>query len=183
MLVAAGPAGIRLQEVAAKAGLSHPTVLHHFGSREGLIEAVVARALESLHASLVATVATAPQGPEKVAELFERGFETLKDGGHARAIFWLALAGDDRAFDQLNLKALAEAVHAVRLGEHAARGYRKAPTFEDTYFSVLLPALALLSLSIMEGADAGGRNDPCGSTRFRAWLSRLVHGHLEAEAR
>src|SRR5260221_641713 len=32
-LVASGPAAIRLQEVAADVGVSHPTVLHHFGNR------------------------------------------------------------------------------------------------------------------------------------------------------
>ena len=37
-LGATGPGGIRLQEVAADVGVSHSTVLHHFGSREGLVE-------------------------------------------------------------------------------------------------------------------------------------------------
>ncbi|MGH7329781.1 MAG: TetR/AcrR family transcriptional regulator, partial [Polyangiaceae bacterium] len=36
-LVRVGPSGIRLQEVAKDAGVSHPTVLHHFGSRELLV--------------------------------------------------------------------------------------------------------------------------------------------------
>ena len=39
-LKASGPASIRLQDVAAEAGISHPAVLHHFGSREGLVQAV-----------------------------------------------------------------------------------------------------------------------------------------------
>src|SRR5271165_2303383 len=75
LLVASGPAGIRLQEVAADVGVSHPTVLHHFGSREGLLEAVVARALESLHAGLLAAVQTSPPGSDKVEALLERVFE------------------------------------------------------------------------------------------------------------
>src|SRR5580700_10941169 len=66
LLVVAGPAGIRLQEVARDVGVSHPTVLHHFGSREGLIEAVVVRALDSLHAVLVAAVREAPDKPGQV---------------------------------------------------------------------------------------------------------------------
>src|SRR5580693_3024846 len=60
-LVADGPGAIRLQEVAKDVGVSHPTVLHHFGSREGLVEAVVARALDSLHGGLLAAVQTAPK--------------------------------------------------------------------------------------------------------------------------
>src|SRR5271165_5143251 len=65
-LVASGPAGIRLQEVAADVGVSHPTVLHHFGSREGLIEAVVVRALDSLHAGLLAAMNASPQGADQL---------------------------------------------------------------------------------------------------------------------
>ena len=41
-LVDGGPEAIRLQEIAADAGISHPAILHHFGSREGLVEAMVA---------------------------------------------------------------------------------------------------------------------------------------------
>src|SRR6478736_553059 len=46
-LVHVGPSGIRLQEVAADAGVSHPTVLHHFGSREALVQAVIVRAFQA----------------------------------------------------------------------------------------------------------------------------------------
>src|SRR4051794_653604 len=88
-LVASGPAGIRLQEVAADVGVSHPTVLHHFGSREGLVEAVVARALDSLRAGLVAAVRASPNGPEEVGPLLDAVFDTLVRGGHARAFLWL----------------------------------------------------------------------------------------------
>src|ERR1700684_519738 len=92
-LVAAGPGAIRLQEVAADVGVSHPTVLHHFGSREGLIEAVVVRALVSLDAVLLATMRTAPEPPEKVEAMLGGVFDALTTGGHGRAFLWLALSG------------------------------------------------------------------------------------------
>src|SRR5271170_456178 len=87
-LVASGPAGIRLQEVAADVGLSHPTVLHHFGSREGLVEAVVARALDSLHVGLLQAVRGSVRGPEQVAALLDGCFEALGSRGHGRAFLW-----------------------------------------------------------------------------------------------
>src|SRR5277367_2216454 len=92
-LVAGGPGAIRLQEVAADVGVSHPTVLHHFGSREGLVEAVVVRALDSLRAGLLAAVQDAPKGRDQVAAMLESVHEALLEGGHARAFFWLALSG------------------------------------------------------------------------------------------
>jgi len=48
----AGPAGLRLQEVAEIAGVSHPTILHHFESREGLVRAVHLRSLAHLRDTL-----------------------------------------------------------------------------------------------------------------------------------
>src|ERR1700730_12948685 len=47
-LLGGGPEAIRLQEIAADAGISHPAILHHFGSREGLVEAMVPRGIGKL---------------------------------------------------------------------------------------------------------------------------------------
>ena len=43
VIVKVGPAGLRISAVAKGAKMAHPNVLHHFGSREGLISAVAER--------------------------------------------------------------------------------------------------------------------------------------------
>ena len=194
LLVASGPSGIRLQEVAADVGVSHPTVLHHFGSREGLVKAVVARALDSLHSGLLAAVKASPEGSDQVAGLLDTVFETLVDGGHARAFLWLALSGYEPTMQQLHVRSLAEAVHEVRRTRRAQAGQagqakksvKPLPAFEDTYFTILLPALALLAMSVTvrPKGKAGARgaveaDDVREARRFRAWLGRLIHDHLE----
>jgi AcrR family transcriptional regulator len=176
-LVASGPAGIRLQEVAADVGLSHPTVLHHFGSREGLVEAVVARALDSLHAGLLEAVRSSARGPEQVTAILDGCFEALGRRGHGRAFLWLALSGYAPTMEALRIEGLARAVHAVRV--ELRRGQEPEPTFEDTYFTVLLPALALLAMSVTGSGDADEENQPCSPKRFRAWLAQRIHRHLE----
>src|SRR5262249_22912893 len=40
-----GPDGVRLQQIASDVGVSHPAILHHFESFEGLIQQVVQRAV------------------------------------------------------------------------------------------------------------------------------------------
>ena len=40
LIASTGPEGLRLQDIAAAAGISHPLILHHFGSREGLVRAL-----------------------------------------------------------------------------------------------------------------------------------------------
>jgi len=173
-LVEGGPGAIRLQEVASDVGVSHPTVLHHFGSREGLIEAVVGRALDSLRAVLVEAVRSSSPAddPRQVEAMLDRVFDAL-ESGHGRAFLWLALSGYAPTVDELHVRAVADAVHEVRKERCKAMG-KRVPPAEDTYFTVLLPALALLSLSVI-----GHEDDPQGPARFRAWLARLIHSHLK----
>lgn len=175
-LVEGGPAGIRLQEVATDVGVSHPAVLHHFGSREALVEAVVARALDSLNQSIVGAIGTEEPDPDRVAYFLGRVSKALVKDGHARAFLWLALSGYEPAVNE-RIRRLAEVVHEHRRQKRAANTPpRPMPPFEDTYFTMLLPALALMTLSVIDGSDD---DKPLGPRRFRAWLGRLMHHHLE----
>lgn len=177
-LVEGGPAGIRLQEVATDVGVSHPAVLHHFGSREALVEAVVARALDSLNQSIVGAIGTEEPDPDRVAYFLGRVSAALVKEGHARAFLWLALSGYEPAVNE-RIRRLAEVVHEQRRQKRAATAHspgRPMPPFEDTYFTMLLPALALMTLSVIDGSDD---DKPLGPRRFRAWLGRLMHHHLE----
>jgi AcrR family transcriptional regulator len=170
-----GPSGIRLQDVAKVVGVSHPTVLHHFGSREGLIEAVVARSLETIQRGLFDAVQSEP-GSEGIAQLLDQVAAQMKDAGRARTFLWLALAGYGPGLQALQLKPLAELVHEVRRTKRA--GKKRLPPFEDSWFSVVLPGLALLSLSVLEERGVPADFDVA---RFRAWLAKLVHRHLESD--
>ncbi len=51
-----GPEGLRLQEIAAAAGISHPLILHHFGSRAGLVRALTREATIELKDKLIAAM-------------------------------------------------------------------------------------------------------------------------------
>jgi AcrR family transcriptional regulator len=180
-LAASGPAAIRLQEVAADVGVSHPTVLHHFGSREALVEAVVARALDSLHAELVAAVqSSGHENEDRLTSLLDAVFETLVVRGHGRTFLWLMLSGYAPT-DDLRVRSLAEVAHAARCAKRAGKGKKKAPPFEDTYFSVLLPALAMLSMSVAGAVDKQTRDDALGPRAFRRWLAKLMHDHFERD--
>ena len=175
-LAASGPASIRLQEVANDVGVSHPTVLHHFGSREGLVEAVVRRALDSLETELLAAVAAAPSSADDVTSLLDAVFDALVVGGHGRTFLWLALSGY-APDEELRIRPLAEAVHEMRRERRA--GKKPMPAFEDTYFTVLLPALALLAAAALGPKGAKSDLDALGPHAFRRWLARLIHDHLD----
>ena len=65
----------RLQDIAERAGLTHPTLLYHFGSKEGLYAAVIEQAMLDWAAVTSRAVSAAPGGFERVAALVEAGME------------------------------------------------------------------------------------------------------------
>jgi AcrR family transcriptional regulator len=180
-LVARGPSGIRLQDVAADVGVSHPTILHHFGSRERLVEAVIKRRVHAMSHEVVLALVGAEQGEAPAVALFERLYAALGPGGHARVVAFLALEGRVQGVEPESLFPLAQVTHAARLARRDPEAPK--PSLEDTHFTVLLGALALFGEAIVgplfrgEPEDAPDRET---SRRFREWLARLVLAHLES---
>lgn len=79
--------------MAAQVGVSHPVVLHHFGSREGLVSAVVDRALAALQADVIAAIEHVPDSEEDLAALLDRVSTAPATNGHGRVLAWCALSG------------------------------------------------------------------------------------------
>src|SRR3954452_12570606 len=67
--------GARLQDIAERAGLTHPTLLYHFGSKEKLYAAVIEQAMLDWAAMTSLAVSAAPVGFERVAALVNAGME------------------------------------------------------------------------------------------------------------
>lgn len=97
LLEAHGPDGVTVEAVAHAVGVTRQAVLHHFGSRTGLLRAVVERAWTGLFADL--------RGLDDAADLdavIARVDEVARRRGHARVGAWLLLAGEglpDEVFD------------------------------------------------------------------------------------
>ncbi len=171
----AGAAGLRLQQVAADVGVSHSTILHHFGSREELVKAVVTRALHGLQQKLVAAFSSAAFGPEDGQAVFRQIMATLSDRGHARSMAWLALEGHSGDPARM-LLALAQLMHGRRVEITG----RPVP-LEDTQFVTLLGALALFAEGVLGDAmfdSAGLGADADARARFHDWFLKLIDQHL-----
>ena len=181
---ARGPAGIRLQEIAADVGVSHPAILHHFGSREDLMRAVIERALGALREEVLATLTTSDPAQVDVAMLIERVFEILGAHGQARLMAWLALAGEERRGRRGGMtffvREIAELTHRERLARYAEGG-RRPPPFEDSLFAILLTTLALLGDALLGDAAraSSGLDDPAAGRRFRRGSPQLLVAHLD----
>lgn len=174
-LIAGGPKGIRLQDVAADVGISHPTVLHHFGSRERLVDAVVKRRVAAMNQEVILALTGASDDVPSAVQLFERVYAAFGPGGHARVAAYLALEGRVPGAEPDSLRPLAELMHAERLRRCVQDEAR--PSFDDSYFIVLLSAFALFGEAIVGPLFRGEPEeapDEEMSKRFRGWLAKLT---------
>jgi AcrR family transcriptional regulator len=177
-MAATGPAGLRLQDVAAAAGVSHPTILHHFGSREGLILALNRRALEHLRAGLMRNIGSSDSSGDSVGS----AFAAYRDG-LARRMMWLLQSQASLGDEGLPiLDEIVQALHAVRL---SIAGPGVEVDLFDTQAIVHLTTIAafgdaLIGPRLRRAADAA--TEAASRRRFEIWFSALLNSFVTAKA-
>ena len=166
-----GPEAIRLQEIAADAGISHTAILHHFGSREGLVEAMVVHGLAKLQAQLLAGWPS-----EKVPDVegvLDRFYEIASRSG---MLAWLILSGQSlKTMDNI-LRSAAERMHAGRVRRAQYDG-RRTPLLDETMLAATLLAIVVLGDALFGSSirRAIGLGSNAHSTRrFRGWLLKVL---------
>jgi len=176
-----GPQGLKLTKLAKGLGVSHQAILHHFESRDGLLTAVLQRALEGLQSELTGGLMVLDDHERGSGVLINRAFEVLVDQRYGRLLAWLALGnpdGEGAEEERRDLQLLTRMAHAVR--ERDAGG----PVDErDTTFMMILLSYAVLGASVFERGvftAAGLDDDPGAKTEFRDWLRAMVVRHLES---
>lgn len=141
LLIAHGPDGVGLKDVAKKAGVSHALVTHYFGSIEKLIEAALERYAEKQRGLAIARIASAPElGPrEWMRQFFDWGSRPET----ARMVAWSFLKGliTKEDFFSRRIRGAQRVVDAVLARFEAEEGARPIPR-EDLEFLVLLTLAA-----------------------------------------
>ena len=119
----------RLQDIAQRAGLTHPTLIYHFGSKERLYAAVIEDAMLDWAAMTDRAVSVVPGGFERVAALVRAGLEFFATH-HDFVVIWRreaiegggrledAMAEHMRPFLERGIAFLRREVEAGRLREH-----------------------------------------------------------------
>src|SRR5690349_13875446 len=137
----------RLQDIAERAGLTHPTLLYHFKSKERLYAAVIEQAMMDWAAVTSAAVSAAPVGFERVEALVRAGMEFFAT--HADfVVIWRreAIEGGGRLEDSMveHMRPFLERAIAFLEREVAAGRLREHDPLElmqvvygavSTYFS------------------------------------------------
>jgi len=173
-LLEVGPQGLRLQDIARTVGISHPTVLHHFGSREDLVDAVATRAVKKLQLELLSAFtdldADASRARPLAVRILERIDQVLRISGHARLMAWLVLS-KLKTPDATLLRDMAVAVHA------AWKVWGKNRPLEEAQFAVMLISAATFGLALLDRellTMVGLPRDDGVRERFRSWFSSVM---------
>jgi AcrR family transcriptional regulator len=175
LIARAGPEGLRLQEIAAAAGISHPLILHHFGSREGLVRALTQQAVAELRDKLVTAMGSADYSLE---QQLDQVFDAFRDG-LAQRLAWLATIDPtgEPAEAATVMRDIADSLHARRVAT-APPGV--APERADTEALVHLIAAAAFGDAIFGPRLRRSAGLPLTSEtehRFLAWLAALIREH------
>jgi AcrR family transcriptional regulator len=175
-MAADGPAGLRLQEVAKAAGVSHPTILHHFGSREGLIQALNLKTVEHLKSELLKVMRAAPSSSkDAIAPLFA----AYRDG-LAQRMVWLMQSGA-AAMGPSGLPTLDEMVLALQALRERLAGPDVRIDIADTRAIIHLTTIAAFGDAILGKRlrQAPSAEDEIAErTKFETWFGEMLNVYM-----
>lgn len=167
VLVEQGPLALKLAEVAAAAEVANASVLHHFGSIDGLHAALMQRMTEQLVANILAVALKDADREGKTAAGVEALFDVFETRGAARLAAWMELTGEAR-----QLTNVRKAVQVV-VAQRASLGDLNAKQAEDlVLFAVMLAMGAGLfgrSLERLVGREEGDMRAIAGAA-LRAFV-------------
>jgi AcrR family transcriptional regulator len=176
-----GLEGLAIADVAADAGMSHATLLHHFGSSDGMRTALIERMATNL-LSEVTQLLQRDDVARHSDEFYIHLFAALAGGGHAKLIGWQHLMGNDAPSMSGETRALFRQVldglrvRLMSFGRDATEAEREAR------FIVLLVVSSALGFGIGRAPflDDVGLTDT-SETEFARWMGRVVSGVIRRE--
>jgi AcrR family transcriptional regulator len=171
-LIEYGPDGLRLQEIAADAGVSHPLILHHFGSREGLVVALISHVGQELLEEVLRLIPSGPGGGAYDRSLkVEAVFAALSDRKMGLLLAW-AMGQAPQTVSQL-IAEVVERIQASLYLHH--RGRDGEPTSPD-WWNDVRHSMRLVFLSAVGDCIVGRAfpGQPGEQEAFRLWLAQLV---------
>ncbi len=140
-----GREGLTLKDIAKDAGITHSNILHHFGSRDGLHQALVARLISRLVEDIITRLAEDAPTPEGApSPILALLYDTLVKGGHAKLLVWQLAESKGPEIDGLSdtLSPIFEALKD-RLVAHAERQNRPISSEEAAHFIQLAATAAV----------------------------------------
>lgn len=179
LLIQGGPDAVRVQVVAREVGLTDAAVHYHFGSRVGLMDALLRSAGRRLRQEMTAAVAEWDADTLDLRRLMALLSDAYERRGYARLALWLTMAGW-RPKGAGMFKELAETIHAARRARAIQAG-KRAPDLADTMRALALMQILLCAEPIFGREmrrSVGLPGDPRTSDEFHDWAADLLQTYL-----
>jgi AcrR family transcriptional regulator len=176
-----GLGGLAIADVAADAGMSHATLLHHFGSSDGMRAALVERMATNLLGEI--TELMRRDDVDRHGDAFYvHLFAALSSGGHAKLIGWQSLTSTSAPAMGPDTRALFRQVLDGLRVRLMSNGRSAADAEREARFVVLLVVSSALGFGIgrkplLDDVGLTGTTEP----EFARWLSRVVAGVIRRE--
>lgn len=94
LLLESGPDSVTLAAVGKRIGVTHPNLIHHFGSAAGLQSALMASMVSDLVEALDDAVLRLRTDQGAPMDVVNAVFDAFAQGGAGRLAAWIALSGD-----------------------------------------------------------------------------------------
>lgn len=156
LLLGEGPLALKLADVAGAAGVANASVLHHFGSIDGLHAALMERMVAQLIADVMAIADEGGKRDDQQEAVFHALFDVFENRGAARLAAWLELTGEWRRMTHVR-----EAVREVVM-RRASFGDVTPKQAEDL---VLISVTMAMGVGLFGNSLAELMGKPLGRTR------------------
>lgn len=171
IVVEVGPAGLRISAVARAARMAHPNIIHHFGSRDGLIEALAERVGARATDRITKAIGQALQAPkEDRVKAMTHILDVAYEGDAGKVAVWLHMSGAQSSL-KANMHRIVEACHQLRQTIDGDAEYA------NTNRLVLLVTLALIG-EVISGSGIkealGFGSKEANRAHFRQWLAEML---------
>jgi AcrR family transcriptional regulator len=171
LLVRQGPQFLRLADVAKEAGVANATVLHHFGTIDGVQAALMEKMIAELVSGLMAM--DVPDDPRAArAAAIQNLFDAFETKGAARLAAWLELTDEAKRLG--SVRAAVQTVIRLKIGAEEADEAR----LED---AILVSVILAIGVGLFGPTLSELLGKP--RSRARAAALRLLESGLEEAAR
>ena len=167
LLVSQGPQSLRLADVAKEAGVANATVLHHFGTIDGVQAALMEKMIVELVSGLLTMDVPADPRAARGAAL-QNLFDAFETKGAARLAAWLEMTGEAKRLS--SVRAAVQTVVRQKIGALEADEAR----FED---AILVSVILAIGVGLFGPTLSELLGKPKG--RARAVALKLLESGLD----
>lgn len=167
LLVSQGPQSLRLADVAKEAGVANATVLHHFGTIDGVQAALMEKMIVELVSGLLKMDVPADPRAARGAAL-QNLFDAFETKGAARLAAWLEMTGEAKRLS--SVRAAVQTVVRQKIGALEADEAR----FED---AILVSVILAIGVGLFGPTLSELLGKPKG--RARAVALKLLESGLD----